>query len=1248
MTERLGFLLYFLLSSVWVVAQGNPKDTISVSDEATPYCQWITTSNPVFLDSLSLVPNSIHVVGEADSLMLSPDSFHYDYNTGFITFHNDSSGVTLLPDSVKVCYRTLRFSLHARVSHKNLDLYDSTALFNSIRFKQNKTLPNGTGLERDELFTTPNLSKSGSLSRGISFGNRQDVFVNADLNLQLEGALTDQLHIRAAISDQNIPVQPEGNTQQIQNFDKVFLELSHQKFSLMAGDVLLQPSGMGPDGKQTGIHKPIIPYFLQYRRNVKGALLKTNYAIGEGGKAETGMGVALAKGKFASVTLTVREGVLGPYRLSVQGENQRGISNAGLSQAYYVLASSEKVYLDGVVLSRGFDNDYVIDYNLGEITFTNLVLITRYSRVSVDFEYADRNFSRSILTASHRQTHGKASFYLNFYQEKDNPNQPLGFDLSDEDKLRLSLLGEDVSEAYVSSADSVASVSSQLPTTTLQEGLVGVGTLHSVYYDKIDTVVDNRPFTIYQITSKTEGVFRVTFTEVGAGKGDYQLSSNTINGKSYIWIAPSAGKSKGNYAPVKLLNTPKSNQMVTLGTEVAVTEKDKITGEIAFSKQDLNLYANETGNHNQGKGIRIGYHSTDRKLNFKQQYTWHSSAVYEFRQHTFQEIDPYRNIEFERNWATHLTGWAIEPIHFSDDHILQVKTMLEQDADNRIAYVFTGRNRGSALKGQQQTVEVAHAFKKIKVRSDLFLLNTRQQTYQANWRRLSVDARWQNKVLVPGYTYRFDRNTISTLHSDSIQFSANYFDEHQFYLHSGDSLSTGMRLDYSIRNNQMPVLGTIKSQDKSRTLNGSINTKLWNDQEVALRLTYRKTNYENDSAATATIHENGKEGSEEILMGGLDWAGSFFNNLIRADLKYSLANGRELKREFVYVKVPTGEGTFTWRDDNHNGIEELQEFYEAIYADECDYARIFLPTNDFVLAYATIFNYRLTIQPPLSWMNRSGPQKFLGRFSNHTAWTIERKVNDENIWKRMIPTTSVAEDQLLSIREAFQSTLLYNIRNTQFGMDASVKINRRKQLLNVGFDERAIKKYEVNARYAVKKELNMKMGLEKNIIRSALDFLGQPADQQSGKNYLITSYKLGPELGWQPGFNFRLTGRYALTGKEGENGSPGENSNLLSEKMLGNKAIFNLYGCDLKLNRLRQNSLTATLEYISIDYQGEEKTSYAYEILEGLRPGNNARWSVMWQQKIMTGLQLSLQYQGRKSPEQAIIHSGSMQIRALF
>ena len=70
---------------------------------------------------------------------------------------------------------------------------------------------------------------------GLTVGNNQNSVTNSSMDLTIEGKLSEKVAIRAHIFDTNIPLQENGYSQSITDFDRIFIELYSDAWRVKAG-----------------------------------------------------------------------------------------------------------------------------------------------------------------------------------------------------------------------------------------------------------------------------------------------------------------------------------------------------------------------------------------------------------------------------------------------------------------------------------------------------------------------------------------------------------------------------------------------------------------------------------------------------------------------------------------------------------------------------------------------------------------------------------------------------------------------------------------------------------------------------------------------------------------------------------------------------------------------------------------------------------------------------------------------------
>ena len=133
-------------------------------------------------------------------------------------------------DSVMVTYRVFPYKLNAQVQRMNFEDIKNNFLTAPITIDQNTGFGKG-------MFDFGNVNYNGSFGRGISFGNNQDAVVNSSVQRQLNGMLKDSIELAVALTDNNLPIQPDGTTQQLNEFDQIFLQFKKKNWQLNLGDL---------------------------------------------------------------------------------------------------------------------------------------------------------------------------------------------------------------------------------------------------------------------------------------------------------------------------------------------------------------------------------------------------------------------------------------------------------------------------------------------------------------------------------------------------------------------------------------------------------------------------------------------------------------------------------------------------------------------------------------------------------------------------------------------------------------------------------------------------------------------------------------------------------------------------------------------------------------------------------------------------------------------------------------------------
>jgi hypothetical protein len=1127
------------------------------------------TTDSIRLDTLSIIPKTLQIEGVPES------DYRLDFVNGMLYWikRPDSLG------SVRIRYRVFSHRLNPVVQHMR---YES--IMNNMSLKPYE-FNNELSDAQKGIFNFGKLQAEGSFGRQLSFGNSQDAVLNSTMNLQLSGLLGDSIEIQAAITDNSIPIQPDGTTQQLNEFDRVYLQFSKRNWQLNLGDIDIRQN-------QT--------YFLTFYKRLQGISFQTTQKIGKSTESKTLASGSIAKGKFTRNIIIALEGNQGPYRLT-------GANNEFF---FIVLANTERVFLDGVLMQRGEDQDYVINYNTAEVTFTPKRMITKDSRIQIEFEYADRNYLNANFYLSQEfDFNSKLKLRLGAFTNSDAKNSQINQVLDPAQRQFLSTVGDSIQKAFY-------------PSASLDTFAVGKILYEKVYYNP-PSGLDS--FYKYS-TDPSVAKYNLSFTLVGQGNGNYVTEFNGANGKVFKFIEPVAGVKQGSYEPIMILVTPKSQQLVNLGVDYAVDKNTNLKAEVATSNYDANKFSKVHNGDDRGWATKVQLNNT-RLLNATNRLQLTTLLDYEFVEKKFRPLERLRTVEFSRDWGLPV---FVQP---ETENIIRAQAGLSNSKGHTLRYRFTNYTRGDNYKGFQNAINHFVSIKGWQFNNEFVLTNFNSFGDKGAFLRPTIDMSKQFKQLYNwrlGFRYALEQNRVKNKSTDTLSANAFSFDTYSVYLKSDEQKKNRYAITFFTRSDKYKYLAQKEFIRGDRSYNLNLQTELLANpnRQFYLNATFRKLKVYN------TLVSNQKE--DETILGRVEYVMNELKGLITGNVLYEVGAGQEQRRDLAYLEVPAGTGQYAWIDYNNDGVQQLNEFELAAFPDQAKYIRIYTPTNDFIKANYITFNYNISLNPRALLNNPAlkGMRNLISRINLVTSMQINKKSVSKGDFEFNPFKYNLSDTALVTLNTVLLNTVSFNRFSSVWGVDLSNLRNYGKALLTYGYESRQVNDWNMKFRWNLSRSFLLNLNG-----RTGTNTLSTPNAQFDNRNYDLDYNSVEPLLTYINGTSFRLSTGYKLEQKKNE------------PQFGGEKSVSNSINVESKYNVLQTSSITARFVFSNIKYDahnGTATSTVSYIMLDGLLPGKNYLWNITLTKRLFNNIELNFQYDGRKPASSKTVHVGRASLTALL
>jgi hypothetical protein len=341
-----------------------------------------------------------------------------------------------------------------------------------------------------------------------------------------------------------------------------------------------------------------------------------------------------------------------------------------------------------------------------------------------------------------------------------------------------------------------------------------------------------------------------------------------------------------------------------------------------------------------------------------------------------------------------------------------------------------------------------------------------------------------------------------------------------------------------------------------------------------------------------------------------------------------MGSGQEPRRDFSYFEVPAGQGEYTWIDYNNDGVQQLNEFEIAKFRDQAKYLRIYTPTNDFVKTDFLQFNYNLVFNPSLAIpLDAKGiMNKVIRRFYFQSSLQTNQKQRALG-GRNLNPfATILADTSLISFDQIQSHSLSFNKFSQIWGIDLNYFQNTNRAFLSYGEETRRTNELSLRIRTNWARKYTVDLIGKRNNNKLLTPSFGN-------RNFNIESYSIEPRVSYTMGTTFRA--QVSFNYQEKQNDGP-------------ERAKITALQFESKYNIVANTALSGRFTMSDIVFNGLASSTLGYIMMEGLQPNKNFVWQLDFTKRLNSFIEMSFQYEGRKSGSSGIVNLGRAQLRAIL